>query len=141
MCRRTSSPPSRASLENTIAEPMEGSRPPVRASARRRRALATVIAAALTATVWLTLFRDGGSDGTGGEERGHGVSEPVAALVQDLTAEQRVDTVLLLGFDGTEAERPILAQLRRHDLGGVLIGSQNFSGAGRLANLTGALRA
>lgn len=43
----------------------------------------------------------------------------------DLTDEELIDQVLLLGFEGTDAEAPIVAELEQRQLGGVLVGTAN----------------
>lgn len=112
-----------------------------RTTVLRRRALAVLAAAAATAAIWLAFFRAGDEEGPGTTERGRGVSEPVAALVRGLTVPERVDQVLLLGFDGTDATSPIVDEVRRRQLGGLLLGARNFVDQAQLASLTGAIRA
>ena len=50
-------------------------------------------------------------------------------VVRGLDAEQQVDQVLLLGFDGTDASAPIVRAAQRQ-LGGVLVGQQNGASPG-----------
>jgi beta-N-acetylhexosaminidase len=105
----------------------------------RRRLTAVLIAAAATAVVWAALLR-GGGEGTPQSEPARGVSEQVADLVRGLSPPERVDQVLLLGYDGTQATGAIVGELRRHDLGGVLLDSRNFADFEQLAGLTRILR-
>ncbi|MGH2954624.1 MAG: glycoside hydrolase family 3 N-terminal domain-containing protein, partial [Solirubrobacterales bacterium] len=94
-----------------------------------------------TAALWLLLFRDGSGGGEGERERGRGVSEPVAALVEELTVEERVDQVLLLGFEGTDATAPFFDQVGSRQLGGALIAARNWLDADQGTLLAGELRA
>lgn len=105
----------------------------------RRRLTAVLVAVAATAAVWGVVFR--GGEGASDAERGRGVSERVAALVRDLSVPQRVDQVLLLGFNGTQATGGIIGELRAHDLGGVLLDGRNFTDPEQLAALVRILRA
>jgi hypothetical protein len=92
----------------------------------RRRLVAVLVAAAAIAIIWLALFRTGGDTDEGSAHTGRGVSESVAGLVRGLGQEEEVDQVLLLGFDGTDVNAPILAQVRDRGLGGVLVGERNW---------------
>lgn len=105
----------------------------------RRRLTAVLIAAAATVGVWAALFR--GGEGAQEAELGRGVSGRVAALVRDLDTNQRVDQVLLVGFDETQATGAIVGELRQHDLGGVLLDARNFADPEQLATLARVLRA
>jgi beta-N-acetylhexosaminidase len=106
----------------------------------RRRLVAILLAAAAIGIVWVTLFGgDGDDDSTAESPRG--VSEPVAALARGLSPEERVNQVLLLGFDGTDPSSPILETLASEELGGVLVGPQNWVDAEQGSTLAGALRA
>jgi beta-N-acetylhexosaminidase len=106
----------------------------------RRRLLAVLLAVVMTAGIWLLLFRGGDDDEAPGEPA-RGVSEPVAALVRGLSTEERVGQVLLLGFDGTNQRSPIFETVTSEELGGVLIGPQNWVNAEQVSMLAGALRA
>jgi beta-N-acetylhexosaminidase len=106
----------------------------------RRRLIAVAVVVVSTALLWLVLFR-GGDDEDAGANPGRGVSEPVAALVRGLTPEERVGQVLLLGFDGTDQTSPIFSTVASEELGGVLIGPQNWLDAQQGSTLAGALRA
>ena len=106
----------------------------------RRRLLAVSLAVVTTAALWLLLFRgDGDEEPT--DEPARGVSEPVAALVRGLSPEERVSQVLLLGFEGTDRTSPIFEAVTSEELGGVLIGPQNWVDAEQGSALAGALRA
>lgn len=90
-----------------------------------RRVFAVVLVVALAAVGWYLFVRDDG-DGNGDEhQRGRGVSVKTDELVLDLSAEEQVDQVLLLGFDGVDAGAPIVSELGTRQLGGVLVGLQN----------------
>ena len=55
-------------------------------------------------------------------------ADPAAAIVDDLTTEQLVDQLLLVGFDGTDGTAPFLAELRERAIGGVLVRPDNWFG-------------
>jgi beta-N-acetylhexosaminidase len=92
----------------------------------RRRAIAVAVALAATAALWFGLARsDDSGSGSGGGEAAE-VSEPVAGVVEGLSTEELVDQVLLLGFEGTDPDAPFLDQVRTRQLGGVLVGAENW---------------
>lgn len=72
---------------------------------------------------------------------GGGVPPQVRELVGDLTLEEKVDQVLALGFDGTEASAPLLDRLAERQLGAIYVGSPNWLDAGQGAALIAALKA
>jgi beta-N-acetylhexosaminidase len=106
----------------------------------RRRLLAVLLAVVTTAALWFALFRDGDGEETA-PTPSRGVSEPVAALVRGLSPAERVNQVLLLGFDGQDQRSRIFATVASEELGGVLIGPQNWRNAEQGSVLAGALRA
>jgi beta-N-acetylhexosaminidase len=110
---------------------------------RRRRAAAIAAAVAATGLVWLLVLRgdDAPDPGAGAGATGQGVSEPVSQLVRQMSVEDRVDQVLLLGFDGTDATSPIFEEVASRQLGGVLIDRQNWVDAAAGAQLAGGIRA
>lgn len=88
-----------------------------REAARRavlvRRAVALAAAVLATGAIWFLLFRGSGSGEQGDRgQGGRGVSEPVAGLVREMTPAERVDQLLLLGFEGTDASAPMVANRR-----------------------------
>jgi beta-N-acetylhexosaminidase len=93
--------------------------------ALRRRALAVAVAVAATAGLWFGLA---GSDSDEGESATEttAAQEPVAEAVAGLSTDELADQVLLLGFEGTDAEAPFVDEIRSRQLGSVLIGSQNW---------------
>jgi beta-N-acetylhexosaminidase len=106
----------------------------------RRRLLAVLLAAVITAAIWLALFR--GDDGDESKARpARGVSESVAAVVRGLSQAEQVSQVLLLGFEGTDQRSPILRTVAAEELGGVLLGPQNWTDAEQGSTLAGAIRA
>jgi beta-N-acetylhexosaminidase len=106
----------------------------------RRRLLAILVVVVTTAAIWLVAFRDG-EDGAPAPQPARGVSGSVASLVRDLSPAEQVSQVLLLGFDGTDQSSPIFETLRSEELGGVLIGAQNWLDREQGSALAGALRA
>ncbi|MGI8462016.1 MAG: glycoside hydrolase family 3 N-terminal domain-containing protein, partial [Solirubrobacterales bacterium] len=91
------------------------------------RGAAVIAAIAATAAIYLLVIRDD----PGGEERDRAggrteVPEEVRDLVGGLTPEQKVDGVLLVGFDGVDSASPFLEQLRTRQLGGVLVRGANW---------------
>jgi beta-N-acetylhexosaminidase len=106
----------------------------------RRRAVALAVLAMIGVAVWLVFLRDdSGGDGSAG--RPEGVSSAVATLVDALSTEERVDQVLLLGFEGRDASAPIVGSVRERPIGGVIVTSANWSGRTEGARLARALRA
>ncbi len=89
-----------------------------------RRGFALAVLAALGAVGWFLFVRDSGDDG---RERSRipGVSAKAGDLVRGLDRAGQVDQVLLLGFDGIDATAPIVAEVRKRQLGGVLVGPEN----------------
>jgi beta-N-acetylhexosaminidase len=117
--------------------------PPSSSTARRRQLVALAVALALTALVWVLLFRGGGGSDEGAAGGG-GASDArpqVARVESTLTLPQRVDQVMLIGFHGTDAKGDIADELRKHAMGGVLVGADNWPGAKNGAQLVGGLRA
>jgi beta-N-acetylhexosaminidase len=99
------------------------------------------VAVAATGLIWLVLIRGGESEeGGGGPAPGGEVPAPVRDLVDELSPEEKVDQVLLLGFDGTDAGAGIVGELRERRLGGVLVTQRNWVDASQLEALVGALR-
>jgi beta-N-acetylhexosaminidase len=116
--------------------------PAARATIRRRRAAALLVAIAATAAIWALLLREGaGSSGGSAADRPSGVSEPVAGLVRSMSPAERVDQVLLLGFEGTGSDSPVMTELRARQLGGVVVGSGNWVDRAQGAALIAHLRA
>ena len=117
----------------------------LRAAAARafsRRLGAVLLAAIATAAVWFLFLRgEGGGDGSRAEEVSRGVSDPVRELVRGLSQEERVDQVLLLGFDGTDATSPVFAELRRRQVGALIVQAHNWIAADQLQALNAELRA
>jgi beta-N-acetylhexosaminidase len=89
-----------------------------------RRGFALAVLAALAAVAWFLFVRDSGDDGRE-RTRIPGVSAKAGELVRGLDRAGQVDQVLLLGFDGVDAAAPIVAEVRKRQLGGVLVGPEN----------------
>ena len=112
------------------------------ASRRRivlRRAGAFVAAAAATGAAWFFLVREDGGGGDPGEPT-RGVSSAVHERVRELSTEELVDQVLMLGFDGTDATATFLGEVRERALGAVLVGSANWTDSAQGTALVGELR-
>jgi beta-N-acetylhexosaminidase len=107
----------------------------------RRRLVAALVVAAIAAVVWLLIFEDDEVDRPATLPAPTSVSPQSSILANQLTIEQLVDQVLLLGFEGTDAGTPIVAELEDRQLGGVLVQAGNWLGAGPGADLTDAIRA
>jgi beta-N-acetylhexosaminidase len=105
----------------------------------RRRAVAIALAVLATALIWFLVIR-GGDSGEEGVARAPGGEVPASVrdLVEDLSPEEKVDGILLLGFEGTEGGA-LAAQLREHQIGGVLVGAGNWTDAGQLESLVARL--
>ena len=115
--------------------------PPSRMTLLRRRALALAVAALATAGLWLLLFRGDGGNAEDEPERAAGVSEATASLVEGLDAEERVDQVLLIGFEGSSPPLAILEELESRQVGGVLVAAANWPDRASGAELVERLRA
>ena len=112
----------------------------MRGTVRRGAAIAAAVIA--TAAVYLLLVRDEGSEpATERASSGGEVPSEVRDLVGGLTPEQKVDGILLVGFEGTDAGAPFLETLRKRQLGGVLVRAANWLDAGQGTALVDELRA
>ena len=110
--------------------------------ALRRRALAVAVALAATAGLWFGLARSEDSGDGDGNAVGVGTgADPVSGLVAELTTYEQADQVLLLGFEGTDASAPFVEEVRSRQLGGVLIGPQNWADATTGTALVESIRA
>ena len=109
----------------------------------RRRVAAGVAALVVVGVLGWLIFGGGEDDGDPATTTAttSTAADPAAAIVDDLTTEQLVDQLLLVGFDGTDGSAPFLADLRERALGGVLIRSDNWFGADQGAALIDAVRA
>jgi beta-N-acetylhexosaminidase len=121
---------------------MEGSEGGNRASiVRRRLAVVLVVLALAGASVYLLVGDDSEGDLTT-SALPPSISAQSSILSTQLSPDQLVDQVLLLGFDGTtKADTPILGVLAARQLGGVIVQPQNWTDAAQGAALTRALRA
>jgi beta-N-acetylhexosaminidase len=121
---------------------MEGSEGGNRASiVRRRLAVVLVVLALAGAAVYLLVGDDSEGDLTT-SALPPSISAQSSILSTQLSPDQLVDQVLLLGFDGTtKADTPILGVLAARQLGGVIVQPQNWTDAAQGAALTRALRA
>lgn len=68
---------------------------------------------------------------------GAGVPRSVSELAERLPIERKVAQLFLVGFTGRDLTAPVFRQLRRLDLGGVVIGRQNYSDPQQLTSLAG----
>ncbi len=66
-----------------------------------------------------------------------GVPRSVAELAKRLPADRKVAQLFLVGFRGRDLNAAVYRQLRRLDLGGIVIGSRNYTGPQQLAALAG----
>jgi beta-N-acetylhexosaminidase len=73
------------------------------------------------------------------ERGGAGAVVPasVADLARRLPVERKVAQLFLIGFRGTDLTSEIFGRLRRIDLGGIVIGSQNYTDVTQLGGLAG----
>ena len=60
----------------------------------------------------------------------------VMKLVEEMSIEDKLAQLILVGFEGTDADAPTLAQLRKRDLGGIVLTSDNYEDRGQLERLT-----
>ncbi|MDQ3719383.1 MAG: hypothetical protein M3350_01125 [Actinomycetota bacterium] len=77
-----------------------------------------------------------GEQATGGAR----VPRTVGDLVRRLPLERKIAQLLLVGFQGKDLTSPVFRQLRRLDLGGVIIDRQNYGGPQTLGSLAGEAR-
>jgi beta-N-acetylhexosaminidase len=100
-----------------------------------------LVAALATAALYLLVVRD--DDDADGSDAGPPraeVPEPVRELVGGLNSQQKVDQILMLGFEGTDAGTPLAVELEARQLGGVLVRRENWLDASQGAALVGQLR-
>ncbi len=74
-----------------------------------------------------------------------GASDPrvprtVGDLVRRLPVERKVAQLFLVGFEGQDLLSPVFRQLRRLDLGGIVIDRRNYAGPQTLGSLAGEAR-
>lgn len=76
------------------------------------------------------------------ERRNQGPAVPrsVADLARRLPLERKVAQLFLFGFRGTDLNADIFGRLRRLDLGGIVVASQNYTDVAQLGALTGEAR-
>jgi beta-N-acetylhexosaminidase len=67
--------------------------------------------------------------------RGPAFPKTVADLARRLPLERKVAQVFLYGFRGTDSSAAIFGRLRRVDLGGIVLGAQNYFNATQLGGL------
>jgi beta-N-acetylhexosaminidase len=72
-----------------------------------------------------------------GRAAGPGVPRSVADLAQRLPLERKVAQLFLLGFQGQDLTADLFRQLRRLDLGGIVIDKANYTGVQVLSQLAG----
>jgi len=106
------------------------------------RGIATRAAVAATAAIYLLVFREDSDSGRRDRDAGRAeVPKAVRDLVGELTAEQKVDGILLMGFEGTDSTAPFLDELRARQLGGLLVREENWLDAVQGPALIGELKA
>lgn len=120
---------------------MEDSRGPSRLAVARRRAIALAIAAAAIVLA-LVLFTGGDDDGSDAEQAPTAELSPeTSPAIAEMTPAELADQVLLLGFEGTDGSAAFVQQVRARQLGGVLVGPQNWIDSATGTALVGAIRA
>jgi beta-N-acetylhexosaminidase len=108
---------------------------------RRRLVAGLVVAVIVGAAAWLLIGENDEVDQGPGPSAQASLSPQSSILANQLSTEQLVDQVLLLGFEGTDEGAPIVAELANHQLGGVLVQADNWLGVGPGAELTRAIEA
>jgi beta-N-acetylhexosaminidase len=71
------------------------------------------------------------------EERDPAVPRSIAGRVRQLPLERKVAQLFVYGFEGTDARADVFGRLRRLDVGGLLIGPQNYADPAQLGALAG----
>jgi beta-N-acetylhexosaminidase len=69
--------------------------------------------------------------------RGPRAPSSIGDLARRLPAERKVAQMFVWGFSGRDLTAPVFRQLRRLDLGGIVISSRNYESAQQLASLAG----
>ena len=90
-----------------------------------RWGFAALVLGVVAAVAWFVFVRDDSDDPGDPEQRAAGVSRKAEEVVRGLGADQQVDQVLLLGFDGTDRSAAIVSEAGERQLGGVLVGTEN----------------
>jgi beta-N-acetylhexosaminidase len=73
--------------------------------------------------------------------KGPATPRSIADLARRLPLERAVAQLFLFGFTGKDAAAPVFQELKRLDLGGVVVDGRNYDNAQQLAALTGQLAA
>ncbi len=90
-----------------------------------RWGFAALVLGVVAAVAWFVFARDDSDDPREPEQRAAGVSRKADEVVRGLGADQQVDQVLLLGFDGAGRSAAIVSEAGERQLGGVLVGPEN----------------
>jgi beta-N-acetylhexosaminidase len=114
--------------------------PPSRGRLWLRRIVALVLTGAATGLAAGLLFGGGSSGGGRSADIPSGVPAPARRLVARMSLEQKVDQVLALGFEGSDSSSPVFGELSRHQLGGVYVGSGNWTDSAQGTALVSELR-
>ena len=62
------------------------------------------------------------------------------AAARTLSLERKVAQLFLVGFKGTDLNAEVFERLRRDDLGGIVIGADNYTGSDLLGQMAGETR-
>jgi beta-N-acetylhexosaminidase len=73
--------------------------------------------------------------------KGPAAPRSIADLARRLPLERAVAQLFLLGFTGKDATAPVFEELKRLDVGGLVLDGRNYDNAQQLAGLTGQLTA
>jgi len=98
--------------------------------AMRRFAVVTALVL-IGGAVWIFLIRDNGAaPPPEAKDRERVEREPVSddPIVRKMSTAERVDQVLMLGFEGTDPGAPDVGDLTSRELGAVLIRAENWTG-------------
>jgi beta-N-acetylhexosaminidase len=109
---------------------------------RSRRWLLPLFLAWLAGVVLLFIWiqgNDGDKEGSAGKDLSE-LSAPTRKRIAKLSTGQKIDAVMVLGFEGRDASSPFLAELRRHQLGGVFVATENWTDQAQGAALIAALK-
>jgi beta-N-acetylhexosaminidase len=107
----------------------------------RREALygaATAIGVAVL--IVILIGRGGGTEYGDAAKLAGEVPGPVRDSVRKMSAQQKVDQVLALGFEGTDGTSPVIAELRERQLGAVFVAGRNWTGKAQGKALISELR-
>jgi beta-N-acetylhexosaminidase len=109
------------------------------------RRIAVVLAlAVMGAAAWFFFIRDDGDSAEPSRQASdRPAREPISdnPVVRRMSVEERIDQVLMLGFEGNAPDAPGVVELADGDVGAVIVRTENWTGADAGKKLVAALKA